>query len=76
MLQLEVSDDGIGPVVSPQEGAGTLALLRTLVAARGGRLTRHGRPEGGVSLRAAIPLAQPAAGEGEGEGEGERILGR
>jgi signal transduction histidine kinase len=59
-LEVEVVDDGRGPLVPAQGGHG-LVGMRERLAAYGGELEAHAGPGGGFVVRARIPLAQVTA---------------
>jgi signal transduction histidine kinase len=60
VLELEVADDGPGPVTSPAGGHGLMGM-RERTALHGGSVDAGPRPGGGFAVRARIPLAIPGA---------------
>ncbi|WP_030171275.1 sensor histidine kinase [Spirillospora albida] len=59
-LVVQVDDDGkADPDMAPVPGTGLLGM-RERVAALGGRLRAEPRPEGGFTVRAELPLAEPS----------------
>jgi signal transduction histidine kinase len=59
-LVVRVDDDGkADPDAPPVPGTGLLGM-RERVAALGGRLRAEPRPEGGFTVRAELPLGEPA----------------
>jgi signal transduction histidine kinase len=59
-LVVQVDDDGkADPDAPPVPGTGLLGM-RERVAALGGRLRAEPRPEGGFTVRAELPLGEPA----------------
>ena len=62
-VELEIADDGVGPLRSRQPGSGGLGLvgMRERVAADGGSLEVGPRSRGGFLVRATVPLAHAGA---------------
>jgi signal transduction histidine kinase len=61
-LDLEVADDGVGPIADGvQTGGNGLIGMRERLALFGGSLDASGRPGGGFLVRASIPLEPEAS---------------
>jgi signal transduction histidine kinase len=61
VLELEIADDGPGPVRSPRGGHGLMGM-RERTALHGGSVSTGPRPGGGFAVCARIPLATGSAG--------------
>jgi signal transduction histidine kinase len=59
-LDLEVADDGRGPLISTEGGLGLLGM-RERVALYGGSIDTGPRPGGGFAVRAHLPYEEGSA---------------